>query len=95
MKTSEAPLSNLPQRDIHSEITDKSIMEIGASFWEDERYEAFKTLYQSFRFIEDQIDDLKARKQGISKTEKQQLTVLVNHWVNTLTNPKVKNREEN
>jgi len=95
MNRSESSRSNLLQRYIRSEISYKSIMEAGASFWEEERYEAFKTLYHSFRFIDDQIDDLKARKQGILKTEKQELTVLVNHWVNTLTNPKVKNRVEN
>jgi hypothetical protein len=51
--------NTLGRIDFHK-IKDHPNILIAARFWEDDRYEAAKTIYRFMRFIDDMIDDRKA-----------------------------------
>jgi len=65
-------------------ILTNPILDIGAHFWEDDRYEAFKICYMSMRVIDDMVDDCKASQENIAQTDKQELISEVNEWIQTL-----------
>ena len=63
------------------------ILDIAARFWDEERYEAFRVLYDSMRVVDDLIDNRKSDG-NIPEHEKQQLVVLVNKWFDGISKEK-------
>lgn len=62
-----------------------SILEIAASVWEEERYDAFKMCYQSMRVIDDLIDNHKVTNNRASKVENLKFIANVHEWVESIT----------
>lgn len=60
------------------------ILDIGARFWEPERYEAFKTSYISMRVMDDLVDDRKNQGAKLSESEKKSVASEINAWVSAL-----------
>jgi len=50
-------------------ILTNPILDIAAHFWEDERYDAFKTCYKSMRILDDLVDN----NRNLSEAEQQQI----------------------
>jgi len=67
-----------------SEILANPILDIGARFWEDDRYEAFKVCYRSMRVLDDLVDNRKIEVRVLSNNEKMSLTRMINDWVHAL-----------
>jgi phytoene/squalene synthetase len=67
-----------------NQILTNPILDIAARFWEKERYEAFRICYRSMRIIDDLIDDRKATGEKITKIEKEQITSLIQNWLDHL-----------
>ena len=59
----------LSKIDFHK-IKDHPNILIAARFWEDDRYEAAKTVYKFMRYIDDMIDDRKSLDGVLSCMEK-------------------------
>lgn len=57
---------------------------IAARFWEDDRYEAARTIYKFMRSIDDMIDDRKALDGMLSCMEKKMYADQVNAWIDCL-----------
>ena len=57
---------------------------IAARFWEDDRYNAAKTIYRFMRHIDDMIDDRKALDAALSCMEKKLYSDQVNNWIDCL-----------
>lgn len=68
------------------QILTNPILDIAASVWDEERYDAFKVCYRSMRIIDDLIDDRKAIGEDISETEKRQFENAINALVGSLSN---------
>ena len=69
--------------DFHK-IKDHPNILIAARFWEDDRYEAAKTVYKFMRYIDDMIDDRKALDGVLSCMEKKMYADQVNSWIDCL-----------
>ncbi len=69
--------------DFHK-IKDHPNILIAARFWEDDRYEAAKTIYRFMRYIDDMIDDRKALDGMLSCMEKKIYADQVNAWIDCL-----------
>ena len=67
-----------------SEILSNPILDIGARFWEDDRYEAFKICYRSMRVLDDLVDNRKIEARALSDIEKATLSRMINGWVRDL-----------
>lgn len=65
-------------------IKDHPNILIAARFWEDDRYEAAKTIYRFMRYIDDMIDDRKALDGMLSCMEKKIYADQVNAWIDCL-----------
>jgi phytoene/squalene synthetase len=68
----------------YNEIINNPIMDIAARFWSNERYNAFKILYKSFRIIDDLVDNKKISGYKISEIEKQKLILKVENWAKSV-----------
>ena len=68
------------------QILTNPILDIAASVWEAERYNAFKICYRSMRIIDDLIDNRKATGHNISEIEKRQFEDVINQLVGSLNN---------
>ncbi len=64
-----------------SQILTNPILDIAARFWEDERYEAFRTCYRSMRFIDDLVDNRKASGLKITDSEQRQYSRMLSDWI--------------
>ena len=73
----------LSKIDFHK-IKDHPNILIAARFWEDDRYEAAKTIYRFMRYIDDMIDDRKALDAALSCMEKKLYADQVNTWIDCL-----------
>ena len=73
----------LDRIDFHK-IKDHPNILIAARFWEDDRYEAAKTIYRFMRHIDDMIDDRKALDSMLSCMEKKMYADQVNAWIDCL-----------
>lgn len=69
--------------DFHK-IKDHPNILIAARFWEDDRYQAAKTIYKFMRYIDDMIDDRKALDGILNCLEKKIYTDQVNAWIDCL-----------
>ena len=59
----------------YKDLLTNPILDIAARFWDDERYNASKIVYRSFRIIDDLVDNQKSADYKISDIEKQQLKI--------------------
>ncbi len=66
------------------QILSNPILDIAATVWDDERYDAAKVCYRSMRVIDDLIDNRRSEGRAITKNEKQQFTLLVNNLMKAL-----------
>jgi phytoene/squalene synthetase len=57
---------------------------IAARFWEDDRYQAAKTIYKFMRYIDDMIDDRKSLQAKLSCMEQRIFSDKVNNWIDCL-----------
>jgi phytoene synthase len=73
------------QRISYEQIQSNPILDIAAKFWDEERYNAFKILYRTFRIIDDLVDDNKSKYQNLPLFKKQQLIIKVDDWIKTMT----------
>lgn len=73
----------LEKIDFHK-IKDHPNILIAARFWEDDRYQAAKTIYRFMRHIDDMIDDRKALDTALSCMEKKMFSDKVNGWIDCL-----------
>jgi len=69
--------------DFHK-IKDHPNILIAARFWEDDRYQAAKTIYRFMRYIDDLIDDRKSLDGMLSCMEKKMYADQVNAWIDCL-----------
>ena len=65
-------------------IKDHPNILIAARFWDDDLYQAAKTVYRFMRYIDDMIDDRKALNNELSGREKKLFTDQVNSWIDCL-----------
>jgi phytoene/squalene synthetase len=65
-------------------ITDHPNILIAARFWEEDRYQAAKTIYRFMRYIDDMIDDRKALDAALSCMEKKIFADQVSAWIDCL-----------
>ena len=73
----------LNKLDFHK-IRDHPNILIAASFWEDDRYHAARTIYEFMRYIDDMIDDRKAFQAKLSCMEQKMFSEKVNSWIDCL-----------
>lgn len=73
----------LPDLDF-SQILTNPILDIAARFWEDDRYEAFKTCYRSMRILDDLVDDRKVTGKKITEDEIDQYARTMTDWLEKL-----------
>ncbi|MFZ5980801.1 MAG: squalene/phytoene synthase family protein [Candidatus Zixiibacteriota bacterium] len=64
-----------------SEILTNPILDIGARFWEAERYAAFKVCYRSMRKIDDLVDEYKVAGGDLSEKDVHQIRLLMTDWL--------------
>jgi phytoene/squalene synthetase len=69
--------------DFHK-IKDHPNILIAARFWEDDRYQAARTIYKFMRHIDDMIDDRKALQAKLSCMEQKLFSEKVNNWIDCL-----------
>jgi phytoene/squalene synthetase len=79
----EIVAQTLAKIDFH-QIKDHPNILIAARFWEDDRYNAAKTIYKFMRYIDDMIDDRKALDCMLSCMEKKMYSDQVNAWIDCL-----------
>ena len=72
------------QKPDFQQILTNPILDIAARFWEDDRYDAFRTCYRSMRIIDDLIDERKAADKRISDEEKKQMVLSLTMWADSL-----------
>lgn len=75
--------ATLAQIDFHR-VKDHPNILIAAHFWEEDRYQAAKTIYRFMRRIDDMIDDRKALDAALSCMEKKIFSDRVNGWIDCL-----------
>ncbi len=68
------------QKPDFQQILTNPILDIAARFWEDDRYDAFRTCYRSMRVIDDLVDDRKSSGEPISESEKKRLAQQLTGW---------------
>ncbi|MFX1466345.1 MAG: squalene/phytoene synthase family protein [Promethearchaeota archaeon] len=68
------------------QILANPILDIGARFWDDERYNVFKLCYRSMRVVDDLIDDRKVDGGKLSDIEKSILIEKITDWIEALEN---------
>jgi phytoene synthase len=79
----EIVTGTLKKIDFH-QIKDHPNILIAARFWDDDRYEAARTIYRFMRYIDDMIDDRKALDGMLSCMEKKMYADQVNAWIDCL-----------
>ncbi len=57
---------------------------IAARFWDDDRYQAARTVYRFMRYIDDMIDDRKALATALTCMEKKLYADQINAWIDCL-----------
>ena len=65
-------------------VNDHPNILIAARFWDDNRYQAARTIYRFMRYIDDMIDDRKALDTTLTCMEKKLYTDQVNSWIDCL-----------
>ena len=68
------------QKPDFQQILTNPILDIAARFWEDDRYDAFRTCYRSMRIIDDLVDEQKANKSLIPDEQKGQIALTLMQW---------------
>ena len=86
MEKQENNLFKITQTLTYQQLLSNPILDIAARFWEDERYEAFKILYRSFRIVDDIVDDNKSVNNNLSLEDIKHLTTIVDNWIKTINN---------
>ena len=76
---------DLSQKLNYEEILTNPILDIAARFWDNERYEGFKTLYKAMRLTDDLVDNYKSRG-NIPEDEKQRIIEIINTEVEAINN---------
>ena len=76
----EEKIESVPIPDFEQILTNH-ILDIGARFFENERYEAFRVCYRSMRAVDDLIDNRKMNDATISDEEKEQLSSKIKELV--------------
>lgn len=64
-----------------TEILTNPFMDIAARFWEQPRYDAFRTCYRSMRRIDDLVDDRKATGLPIVEPEQVEYHAAISRWL--------------
>lgn len=72
----------------YKDLLTNPILDIAARFWDDERYNASKIVYRSFRIIDDLVDNQKSVDYKISDIEKQQLKIKIKNWIGAIKDSK-------
>lgn len=67
-----------------NKLNDHPNILIAARFWEDDRYQAAKTIYKFMRYIDDMIDDRKSLQAKLSCMEQKMFSETVNNWIDCL-----------
>jgi phytoene synthase len=65
-------------------VNDHPNILIAARFWDDDRYQAARTVYRFMRYIDDMIDDRKALATRLSCMEQKMFTDQINSWIDCL-----------
>ena len=78
------------------QIKGRPVLDIAASIWEEDRYDAFKTCYRSMRIIDDLVDDRKIISTNISDEEKRHYSDVIKSWIKSImdNNPCDSNQRE-
>ena len=66
------------------QILTNPILDIGARFWEKERYEAFRVCYRSMRIIDDLVDDRKTTGQPLTQAEIDEYRREMTDWLESV-----------
>lgn len=66
------------------QILTNPFLDIAARFWEEKRYEAFKTCYRSMRRLDDLVDDRKAAGGTISSAEREHYRTTILQWLESM-----------
>lgn len=64
-----------------TQILTNPFMDIAARFWEEPRYEAFRTCYRSMRRIDDLVDDRKAAGSPLVEQEQVEYHAAISRWL--------------
>ena len=84
MEKQDNNLFKLTQTISYQQLLTNPILDIAARFWENERYNASKILYRSFRIVDDLVDNNKSVNNNLSKIEIKRLSSTVNNWIKTI-----------
>lgn len=66
------------------QILTNPILDIAARFWEDDRYNAFKTCYRSMRLVDDIVDIRKSTARRITEAEILHISMIIDEWIDNL-----------
>jgi len=66
------------------QILTNPFLDIAARFWEEKRYEAFKTCYRSMRRLDDLVDDRKVAGGKIASAEREQYRTAMLQWLESM-----------
>lgn len=75
----------LARLDITSSLTNP-ILDIAARFWDTDRYDAFKTCYQSMRWLDDLVDNHKTSPNRAIPEITDAIDRRINDWIEALSN---------
>lgn len=67
-----------------NEILTNPILDIAARFWEDDRYDAFRTCYRSMRIVDDLVDNRKAAEGAITDIERERYIRIIEDWIDSI-----------
>jgi phytoene/squalene synthetase len=73
------------------EILSNPILDIGARFWDEERYGAFRVTYRSMRILDDFVDNRKASGQPLGRRERFGFEREISKWTKAMVQKKPKN----